>query len=366
MTKTPLDTFQVGIVGAGVAGSTCAQVLGEAGIKVAIFDHSHPREKPCGGFIEDRVVEEFEIPKTLLENEVKWSLTERFKLRTRFLFEPSQFLASRKDFDSYLLQRALKNNSATFFDEKVVQVIAEKEKWILRTNGGKFVKVNFLVGADGCPSLVRKYVYKPIPQEFLAMTVGYDLSCSREYIEKNFAKNTVEVYYPRRYVKKGGFIWIFPKRTKINIGIGSRESGSKLKQALDTFIAVHPAGKRLKNLEGQFFTHLIPAVWVKKFFDLPCSGNNWALIGDAAGHVNPIGGLGIYYAMKGGRLCGRAFLDGDIHLFEEYWRKDYGDELYSAASNASRFYSNFGFALWIPVMFENSLTKLRRSLSARL
>jgi flavin-dependent dehydrogenase len=130
-----LGAFQVGIVGAGVAGSTCAQVLGEAGVKVAIFDNSHPREKPCGGLVEDRVVKEFEIPNTLLENEVKWSLTERFKLQTKFLFEPSQFLVSRKDFDYYLLQRALKNDSVRFFDEKVVQVIEDKENWILRTNG---------------------------------------------------------------------------------------------------------------------------------------------------------------------------------------------------------------------------------------
>ena len=359
------DTFQIGIVGAGPAGSTCAQVLGEAGVKVAIFDHSHPREKPCGGFIEDRVVEEFEIPKALLENEVKWSLTERFKLRTRFLFEPSQFLVSRKDFDYYLLQRALENDSVTFFDEKVDQVIEEKDNWILRTNRGKRVKVKFLVGADGCPSLIRKYVYKPIPQEFLGVTVGYDLSCSSDYLEKNFAKNSVEVYYSRQYVKKGGFIWIFPKKTKVNVGIGSRETGSKLKQALDSFIALHPAGKRLKNLEGQFFTHLIPAVSTKNFFDLPCSGNNWALIGDAAGHVNPIGGLGIYYAMKGGMLCGLAFLDGDIHLFEEYWRKEYGDELYSAAEAVSRFYSNSGLALWIPFVFKNFLAKSRHHLSTR-
>ena len=357
------NTFQIGIVGAGPAGSTCAQILGEAGVKVAIFDHSHPREKPCGGFIEDRVVEEFEIPKSLLENEVKWSLTERFKLRTKFLFEPSQFLVSRKDFDLYLLQWALKNKSVTFFDEKVDQVIEEKENWILRTNRGKRVKVKFLIGADGCPSLIRKYVYKPIPQEFLAVTVGYDLSCSSDYLEKNFAKNSVEVYYSCQYVKKGGFIWIFPKKTKVNVGIGSRETGSKLKQALDTFIALHPAGKRLKNLEGQFFTQLIPAVSTKNFFDLPCSGNNWALIGDAAGHVNSIGGLGIYYAMKGGMLCGLAFLDGDIHLFEEYWRKEYGDELNYAASNVSKFYSNSGFALWVSFIFKNFLTKSRYYLS---
>jgi geranylgeranyl reductase family protein len=357
------NTFQIGIVGAGPAGSTCAQVLGEAGVKTAIFDHSHPREKPCGGFIEDRVVEEFEIPKALLENEVKWSLTERFKLRTRILFEPSQFLASRKDFDYYLLQRALENSSVTFFDEKVVQLIEEKENWILKTNRGKSVKVKVLIGADGCPSLVRNYVYKPIPKEFLAVALGYDLNCSSDYLEKNFTKNSVEVYYSRQYVKKGGFIWIFPKKKKVNVGIGSRETGSKLKKALDTFITVHPAGKRLKNLEGQFFTHLIPAVSMENFFDLPCSGKNWALIGDAAGQVNAIGGLGIYYAMKGGMLCGSAFLNGGIHLFENYWRKEYGDELYSAAGAVSRFYSNSGLALWIPYLFRNFLAKSRHYLS---
>jgi geranylgeranyl reductase family protein len=351
--------FQIGIVGAGPGGSACAQILGEAGVKVAIFDNSHPREKPCGGFLEDRVVEEFDIPKTLLENEVKWNLAERFGLRTNFLFEPSQFLVSRKNFDQYLLQRALKNRSVTFFDEKVTEVKNEEEKWTLRTNLGKSIDVKLLIGADGCPSLIRKYVYKPIPQKFLAVTAGYDFSCSSEYIEKNFPKNSVEVYYSRRYVKKGGFIWIFPKKTKINVGIGSRETGSKLKQALDSFISLHPAGKRLRNLEGRFFAHLIPAVWKKSFFDLPCSGNNWALIGDAAGHVNPIGGLGIYYAMKGGLLSGSAFLDGDIHLFDQYWRKNYGDELYDAAANVSKFYSNAGLALWLPFVFRNFLAKSR-------
>ncbi len=363
VTKMLSNTFQVGIVGAGPAGSMCAQILGEAGVKVAVFDHSRPREKPCGGLIEDRVVEEFEIPKALLENEVKWSLTERFKLHTKFLLEPSQFLVSRKVFDEYLLQRALRNMSVSFFEEKVDQVIEQKGNWILRTNRDKNVKVEFLVGADGCPSLIRNYVYKPIPRKFLAATVGYDLSCSSNYLERNFAKNSIEIYYSNKYVKKGGFIWIFPKRTKINVGIGSRESGSKLKRELDTFISSHPAGKRLKNLEGRFFTHLIPSVWMKNFFDLPCSGNNWALIGDAAGHVDAISGLGIYYAMKGGKLCGSAFLDRNIHLFEKYWRKEYGDELYSAAGAVSKFYSDSGFALWLPYIFRNFLAKARYYLS---
>jgi geranylgeranyl reductase family protein len=353
-----LNTFEVGIVGAGVAGSSCAQVLGRAGVKVAIFDNSHPREKPCGGLIEDRVVNEFDIPEELIENEIRWFLAERFKFRVKLFLNPSVFLISRKDFDYYLLQRALKNKSVAFFDEKVSQVIKGENRWILKTNKDRRVKVKVLIGADGCPSLVRKYVFRSIPPQFLATTVGYNFPCSSKYIEKAFAKNTVEAYYSHDYVQKGGYIWIFPKRTSINVGIGSMETGKKLKQSLDKFILSHPFGKRLKPLKGHFFNHLEPAIWMKDFFDSPCSGENWALIGDAAGHVNPIGGTGIYYAMKGGVLCGLAFLDGDLHLFERYWQKEYGDELYHGAEVVLTFYGRLGFFLWLKYIFENLLCQL--------
>lgn len=347
------STFEVGIVGAGVAGSSCAQVLGRAGVKVAIFDHSHPREKPCGGLIDDRVVDEFNIPDDLLESEVKWLLAERFKFRVKLLFKPSWFLISRKDFDYYLLQRALKNKSVTFFDEKVSRLVKGQNRWTLKTSKGRCVAVKALIGADGCPSLVRKHVLRKISPQFLATTVGYDFPCSRRFVEKTFAKNTIEAYYSHKYVPKGGFIWIFPKRTSINVGIGSLETGKKLKQSLDTFMLLHPAAKRLKLLEGHPFAHLVPAIWMKDFFDFPCSGMNWALIGDAAGHVNPIGGMGIYYAMKGGMLCGMAFLDGDLHLFERYWQREYGDELYYGAETVLKFYSNSGLFLWLLYIFEN-------------
>jgi flavin-dependent dehydrogenase len=90
------NTFEIGIVGAGVAGSCCAQVLGKEGIKVAIFDHSHPREKPCGGLIDDRVVDELDVPEELLEREVKWLFAERFKFRVELLIKPSGFIVLGK------------------------------------------------------------------------------------------------------------------------------------------------------------------------------------------------------------------------------------------------------------------------------
>ena len=347
------NAFEVGIVGAGVAGSSCAQVLGEAGVKTVIFDDSHPREKPCGGGIDDRVVDEFDIPEELLLNEVRWVLADRFKFKVKLFSKPSMFLVSRRDFDYYLLQRGLKNRSVVFCDERVSQIAKADNGWTLKTDRDKRVNVRVVIGADGCPSLVRKEVFKPIPPQFLATAVGYDFPCSNKYIERAFAKNTVEAYYSHEYVKKGGYLWIFPKKTSINVGIANIEKGKKLKQSLDNFISYHPAGKRLKHLKGHFFADLLPHIWMTQFFDLPCSGSDWALIGDAAGHVTPISGAGIYYAMKGGTLCARALLDGDLHLFERYWRKEYGDELYWGAENALKFYSGLGFPLWLFYIFEN-------------
>lgn len=355
-----LDVFDVGIVGAGVAGSTCAQLLGEAGIKVALFDNSHPREKACGGLLDYRIVDEFSIPKQVLEKEIKWILAERYAFQQRVFVEPSMYIVSRKDFDKYLLERALRNNSVVFYKEKVNHLSREKNGWILTTNKDRQLKVKFLIGADGCPSLVRRYVSKPIDAKLVVPTVGYIFQCSSKYLQENFDPNTVEFYYSHTYVRKKGFIWIFPKKTSINFGIGAIESGRELKLSLDRFLFSHTAGKRLRTLKGHLYAGLLPHIWQKDFFDMPCTGNNWALIGDAAGHVNSINGAGIYYAMKGGMLCAQAFLQGDIHLFEKSWRQEYGDELYYAADNVQKYYGKMGSFLWFQLYLRNAYDRLHK------
>src|SRR5262245_36453258 len=50
-------TFDVGIVGGGPAGAWTAVLLARRGARVAIFDGSHPREKPCGGGVTGRALQ---------------------------------------------------------------------------------------------------------------------------------------------------------------------------------------------------------------------------------------------------------------------------------------------------------------------
>ena len=49
-----MEYHEVAVVGGGPAGSTCATELAKNGVDVVLFDHSHPREKLCGGAISGR------------------------------------------------------------------------------------------------------------------------------------------------------------------------------------------------------------------------------------------------------------------------------------------------------------------------
>jgi flavin-dependent dehydrogenase len=49
----------VAIVGGGPAGAYCAFELAKQGINATVFDHSYPREKPCGGGISPPTIEKF-------------------------------------------------------------------------------------------------------------------------------------------------------------------------------------------------------------------------------------------------------------------------------------------------------------------
>src|SRR5215211_2758563 len=48
--------FDMAIVGAGPAGAWCAIRLAAEGMRVALIDGSHPREKPCGGGVTGRAL----------------------------------------------------------------------------------------------------------------------------------------------------------------------------------------------------------------------------------------------------------------------------------------------------------------------
>ena len=80
------------------------------------------------------------------------------------------------------------------------------------------------------------------------------------------------------------------------------------------------------------YTALIPTASDESFFDKPCCGDNWLIVGDAAGHVDPVTGEGIYYALGSAKTAAQAIRVGNIHSYATLWRNRYGDALKQGAS----------------------------------
>ena len=60
-----MESFDVVVIGGGPAGATAATDLSRAGHSVLLLDKAG-RIKPCGGAIPPRLMDEFDIPQSLL------------------------------------------------------------------------------------------------------------------------------------------------------------------------------------------------------------------------------------------------------------------------------------------------------------
>src|SRR3954468_21608327 len=108
--------YDVGIVGGGPAGARAAWRLSRSGARVALFDGSHPREKPCGGGVTGRalnLVGDAVEPGTLPTVPIETATFEHGTAlaRTRVAGAPADpprlVVVSRRDFDGALLAAAV-------------------------------------------------------------------------------------------------------------------------------------------------------------------------------------------------------------------------------------------------------------------
>jgi flavin-dependent dehydrogenase len=87
------------------------------------------------------------------------------------------------------------------------------------------------------------------------------------------------------------------------------------------------------------FAAMFPLARNSDFFTLPCAGIDWILVGDAAGHVDPITGEGILYALWSSKLAAEAIRRNDLESFDNLWRKEYGNSLREKCAQRDAFYN---------------------------
>jgi flavin-dependent dehydrogenase len=161
-----------------------------------------------------------------------------------------------------------------------------------------------------------------------------------------------------------GFAWIFPRENHSSIGIVSElRYGSMLEKLLDDFIRSYcPPIKVISK-----FAAMIPSATNPEFFALPCAGEDWILLGDAAGHADPISGGGILYALWGGKLAADAIKRNELKLFDKLWREEYGRTLIERSRQRSAFYNpiNIARALTIEVFMHAYKLELKKKIKPK-
>ncbi|MGL6067395.1 MAG: FAD-dependent monooxygenase, partial [Sediminibacterium sp.] len=218
--------FDVVIVGAGPAGSTCALALKNADLKVALLDKtSFPRDKICGDAIPTRVVKVLNrIDQKYVEALRKFELAVSVK-STRVVapsgksftvhWKNEAFNCKRTDFDHLLFNWAKTETSTAIFENTPVLSVTNNNDCIhLHTPGNTFI-APIVIACDGAHSILAKKLnnFTVDKEKYSGAVRAYPngvIGNTHHLNEIFFSKNLMP-----------GYFWLFPvSESCSNVGLG--------------------------------------------------------------------------------------------------------------------------------------------------
>jgi geranylgeranyl reductase family protein len=287
-----VERFDAVVVGAGPAGSTSAFRLARAGARVLLVDKARfPRDKPCGGGLTYRALRllPFSVAPVVEEEVDVFELGLGFRRRfVRRTAEPLVVMTQRRRLDAFLVEQA-REAGAEFRDGVKVELLP-------LAVDGVGIDTKVLIGADGVNGATAK-------------TFGLDGHEHEVALEANVPYGPVQrSRYARRAVIEfgivpGGYGWVFPKGDHVNVGVGGwLHQGPRLRTHLARLCREHGIpDDALTEVRGYRLPLRRPGA-------SPARGRT-ALVGDAAGLVDPVSGDGIYEALLSAQLAADAALD---------------------------------------------------------
>lgn len=323
--------MNVGVVGAGPAGAALAWHLARDGARVTLFDASHPREKPCGGGVTAKALDL--LPPAPTDDPLPARLIDQCSFesgegeRVDVPLKRPVAVASRRQFDAWLLRRAL-DGGARHVAERVVAVTADADNARVRTATGE-TAFDVVVGADGAGSLVRRTLLSPTPRERLTMAAGW------------FAPGTSRLticFTPGL----AGYLWLFPRPDHVSVGICAPLAAvptQAMLQRLERDVArAYPA--LTPEIDAGRYAHTIPSPSSDPRSILEIAGARWALVGDAGALADPVTGEGIYYALRSAKVLAETLRDSaSPAAYPRRALTAFGHELLRAAALRERFFA---------------------------
>lgn len=352
------EKFDVIVVGAGPAGTSCAYTCAKSGLNVLLIERGeYPGSKNVmGGVLYRKQMEEI-IPEFWKEAPLERPVIEqRFWMMDKesvvsfgykgleWGMEPyNNFTVLRAHFDQWFAKKAVEAGALLINETVVLECLVENGKVIgVRTDRPDGdILADVVVLADGVNSLLSKQLgfHKEFRPDEVALTVMEVVNLPKDKINDRFNLEenqgcTIEIFGDST---KGnlGTAFLYTNKESLNIGVGTTLSSmikAKLKpyDLLD-YLKTHPMIK--PYLEGgesaEYLAHLIPEGGYRSVPRV--AGNGVLVVGDAAQLVNAIHREGSNMAMSSGKMAAEAVIEAkQANDFSESSLNRYKDALYGS------------------------------------
>ncbi|TFV62374.1 UNVERIFIED_ORG: geranylgeranyl reductase family protein [Bacillus sp. AZ43] len=331
------------VVGAGPAGAAAAAWAARAGHDVVLADAAvFPRDKTCGDGLTPRAIAELDL--LGLGDWVRGHARNRglraagFGRQWELPWPGGEFpdhgsAVPRTELDARIRQAALGSGAVPFEGARAVDVERDGDRvtgvmFELDDDSTVTVPCRRLVVADG----VRSPLGRVLGREWHRDT-AYGVA-ARSYVRSGRSDDEwISSHLELRGAEGellSGYGWVFPLGAaagEVNLGVGTlatsrRPAGVQLKALLEVYAEQRRDEWQLDGPVRDVASALLPMGGAVS----GVAGPNWALVGDAAGCVNPLNGEGIDYGLETGRSVVGLFGEQD---WSEAWpavlRRHYGE-----------------------------------------
>lgn len=282
--------------------------LALAGFRPLVLDAAvFPRVKICAGWVTPEALADLEI------DPEKYPLTIQPFRACVLEFEgarhetawrrPASYGIIRREFDHYLLERAVAAGADVRWGLRVTGVAAGCDGVRVETERGAF-EAPVVIGAGGHRCPVARALGDISEREEVVVAQESETRLPPEWAERL----APFLRAPELYVEPDlrGYGWYFPKQDYLNIGVGCTGGGDgTLPRRRDALVAALrasgrlPDGLRLEPFKGHAYV-------VRRQAPRRLAGERFCLVGDAAGLARDLSGEGIGPAIRSGRLAAEA------------------------------------------------------------
>jgi geranylgeranyl reductase family protein len=318
--------YDVVVVGAGPAGSMAAKYAAKAGARVLMIEEHAAIGQPvqCAGLISTRAFEGCEVPETV----------SRLAIRGANIHAPDgriltvdgkrtmAYVVDRGELDHAMALEALKSGVASLVKTRfsglqwqgsdvIIAALSQGEPIEIRTR--------VVIGADGLQSAVGRLAGLERVQTVL--------TCAQAEVYADVGHPDFVDVYLGQDVAPGFFAWVIPTRSgTVRVGLCSTQ------RSLDR---LGPLIERLSPRSATSLLHFsaggIPVG------PPPCTvAAGTLIVGDAAGHVKPTSGGGIYPGTLCAKIAGTVAAEAAaqantskdaLMVYDTRWRSEIGREL---------------------------------------